>query len=129
LLVLNKIDALPDHAARSSLINRYPHAVCVSAYTGEGLGGLERATTACLSRGFRDVDIQTDPGNGRLLAWLNAHGEVLSRHFVEDRVTIHCRIPAAMLGRIPPDEASVVPHESPAERLSRDGAAAQDDQP
>ncbi len=125
LLVLNKIDAIADHAARSSLLNRYPHAVCVSAFTGEGLGELERATTACLSRGFRDVDIQTDPGNGRLLAWLNAHGEVLSRNFVEDRVTVHCRIPAAMLGRIPPGEATVVPHESPAVMLARNAAAAE----
>ena len=126
LLVLNKIDALPDHAARSSLINRYPHAVCVSARSGDGLASLERATTACLSRGFRDIDIQADPGNGRLLAWLNAHGEVLSRHFVEDRVTIHCRIPAALLGRIPPDEAVVVPHESPAARRSQNDSTPHD---
>jgi len=92
----------------------------VSASTGDGLGDLLRATTASLSRGFRDVDIQTDPANGRLLAWLNAHGEVLSRNFVEDRVTIHCRIPANILGRIPPGEAVVMPHESPAGRLARE---------
>lgn len=129
LLVLNKIDAVADHAARSSLINRYPNAICVSAATGEGLGELLRATTASLSRGFRDVDIQTDPGNGRLLAWLNAHGEVLSRNFVEDRVTIHCRIPVNMLGRIPPGEAVVMPHESPAGRLARDAAGTQEEAP
>jgi GTP-binding protein HflX len=126
LLVLNKIDAMADHAARSSLIGRYPHAVYVSAHTGDGLGSLERATTACLSRGFRDVDIQTDSGNGRLLAWLNAHGEVLSRNFVENRVTVHCRIPASLLGRIPSDEATVLPHESPAGRLARDDVAPRD---
>ena len=114
LLVLNKIDALADRATRGSLLDRYPHAICVSARTGEGIAALEQATTACLGRGFRDVDVQTDPGNGRLLAWLSAHGEVLSRHFVDDRVTIHCRIPAALLGRIPPAEAVVLPHAPPA---------------
>jgi GTP-binding protein HflX len=92
------------------------------------MGDLERATTASLSRGFRDVDIQTDPGNGRLLAWLNAHGEVLSRNFVEDRVTIHCRIPATVLGRIPPGEAIVTPHESPAGRLAREVAGMREEQ-
>jgi len=127
LLVLNKIDAVADHAARSSLISRYPNAICVSAATGDGLGELLRATTASLSRGFRDVDIQTDPGNGRLLAWLNAHGEVLSRNFVEDRVTIHCRIPVNILGRIPPGEAVVTPHESPAGRLARDAAGTREE--
>ena len=96
--------------------------------TGDGIGDLERATTASLSRGFRDVDIQTDPGNGRLLAWLNAHGEVLSRNFVEDRVTIHCRIPATVLGRIPPGEAIVTPHESPAGRLAREVAGMREEQ-
>ena len=128
LLVLNKIDAVADHATRSSLLNRYPHAIVVSASTGDGMGDLERATTASLSRGFRDVDIQTDPGNGRLLAWLNAHGEVLSRNFVEDRVTIHCRIPANVLGRIPPGEAIVTPHESPAGRFAREVAGMREEQ-
>jgi GTP-binding protein HflX len=113
LLVLNKIDAVTDPAARSSLINRYPLAICVSARTGEGLEALEQATSASLSRGFRDVDVSTDPGNGRLLAWLERHGQVLSRHFADDRVTVHCRIPAAHLGRIPPEEAVVRPHRGP----------------
>ena len=127
LLVLNKIDAIADHATRSSLLNRYPHAICVSAFTGAGIIALESATTASLSRGFRDVDIQTNPGNGRLLAWLSAHGEVLSRHFVDDRVTVHCRIPAALLGRISANEAVVLPHESPAEQQSNAAAAVEGD--
>ena len=129
LLVLNKIDAIADHAARSSLLGRYPHAICVSARTGDGIASLERATSDCLGRGFRDVDIETDPGNGRLLAWLSAHGEVLSRHFVDDRVTIHCRIPAALLGRISPTEAVVLPHESPTDRSMDRGIARENPTP
>ena len=125
LLVLNKIDALADHGARSSLIGRYPHAICVSARTGAGLEALEHATSASLGRGFRDIDVHTDPSNGRLLAWLSAHGEVLSRHFVDDRVTVHCRLPAALLGRMPPGDAVVLPHESAAEKHARDGMHSQ----
>ena len=64
----------------------------------------------CLGRGFHDVDVRTSPANGRLLAWLSAHGEVLSRRFDDDAVIVHCRIPAALLGRITADEAEVVPH-------------------
>jgi GTP-binding protein HflX len=90
--------------------------VAVSARTGAGLEELKRVVSDCLGRGFRDVDVETDPGNGRLLAWLGAHGEVLSRHFADDRVTVHCRIPAALLGRIPPAEAVVRPH-GPPDRL------------
>ena len=110
LLVLNKIDALPDRAARDAVLARYPQALPISARTGRGLPALARAVSDCLGRGFRDVDVLTHPGNGRLLAWLGRHGEVLSRRFAADRVTIHCRIPAALLGRIAEADAEVRPH-------------------
>ena len=125
LLVLNKIDAVPDRTDRERLLARYPHAIAISARTGDGMRGLARAASDCLGRGFRDVDVRTDPGNGRLLAWLGRHGEVLSRHFTDDQVTVHCRIPAALLGQIGADEALVTPHVSPGERP----LAARDDVP
>jgi GTP-binding protein HflX len=110
LLVLNKFDAVPDITARDRLLTRYPHAVAISARSGLGLDTLARTVSDCLGRGFRDIDVLTDPGNGRLLAWLGRHGEVLSRQFTPDRVTVHCRIPAALVGRISADEAVVRPH-------------------
>ncbi len=116
LLVLNKVDAVPDRTDRERLLARYPHAIAISARTGDGIPALARAASDCLGRGFRDVDVRTDPGNGRLLAWLGRHGEVLSRHFTDDHVTVHCRIPAALLGQIAPQEATVTPHVSAGER-------------
>ena len=113
LLVLNKIDRLPDQAARDRVLARYPHAIAISAREGTGLATLARAASDSLGRSFRDVDVETNPGNGRLLAWLGSHGEVLSRQFTADRVIVHCRIPAALLGRINPAEATVVSHVEP----------------
>ena len=125
LLVLNKIDALPDRMDRERLLARYPHAIAISARTGTGMPLLARAASDCLGRGFRDVDVRTDPGNGRLLAWLGRHGEVLSRHFSDDSVTIHCRVPAALLGQIDAAEAVVTPHVSAGEQpVARDDVAA-----
>ena len=131
ILVLNKIDRLPDATARDRLLARYPHAVPISARSGAGLEALAAAASDCLGRNFRDVDVETDPGNGRLLAWLGRHGEVLSRQFTADRVTVHCRIPAAILGRIDPAEAVVVPHAQAVERagLQRDTAGLTADSP
>jgi len=111
LLVLNKIDAVADRVRLDALLDRYPHAVRVSARSGVGIPALVRATSDCLGKRFRDVDVRTSPANGRLLAWLAAHGEVLSRRFDDDAVTVHCRIPAALLGRIAADEAEVTPHD------------------
>ena len=113
LLVLNKIDAVPDRAVRDRILAHYPHAIGISARSGAGLPELARAVSDALGRGFRDVDVETDPGNGRLLAWLGRHGEVLSRRFTDDRVVVHCRVPTALLGRIPEAEATVRPHVHP----------------
>jgi GTP-binding protein HflX len=123
ILVLNKIDRLPDEHARDRLLGRYPHAIPISARSGHGLDALAQAASDSLGRGFRDVDIETAPGNGRLLAWLDSHGEVLSRQFSDDRVRIHCRIPSAILGRIDPAEAVVTPHASPATPAEEPAAA------
>jgi len=100
LLVINKIDALDNGARLEGLRNRYPAAIAVSARTGEGLDQLCKAVSDALGRSFADVYIETTPANGRLLAYLGAHGEVLSRTFHDSRVTIHCRIGRAHLGRI-----------------------------
>ncbi|RLS33331.1 MAG: GTPase HflX [Planctomycetota bacterium] len=113
LLVLNKVDAISDRSQLDSLLARYPHAIAISARSGAGIPELIRATSDCMGRNFRDVDVRTTAGNGRLMAWLAAHGEVLSRHFDENTVTVHCRIPTAMLGRIDPAEAEIHSH-SPA---------------
>ncbi|MFM7075933.1 MAG: GTPase HflX [Planctomycetaceae bacterium] len=110
LLVLNKVDALDDRLRLAALLDRHPHAVPISARSGLGIPELVRTVSDCLGRGFHDVDVRTSPANGRLLAWLSAHGEVLSRRFDDDAVIVHCRIPAALLGRITADEAEVVPH-------------------
>ncbi|NBX31010.1 GTPase HflX, partial [bacterium] len=79
LLVLNKLDAVADAAVRDRLLSRYPQAIGIAARSGAGLPQLARAVSDCLGRGFRDLDVETSAGNGRLLAWLGRHGEVLSR--------------------------------------------------
>ena len=106
-LVINKIDALPSRGRLEAILRRYPNGIPVSARTGEGLAALSLAVSDGLSRTFREVDVETDVGNGKLLAYLAAHGEVLSRSYNQNRVTVHCRMPQKYLGRIPEGEAIV----------------------
>ncbi len=100
LLVLNKIDALEDRVRIDGLRNRYPHGIPISARSGEGLETLAAAVSDALSRGFVNVDVETGVENGRLMAYLAAHGEVLSKTFDDSRALIHCRIPQGLLGRL-----------------------------
>jgi GTP-binding protein HflX len=107
ILVLNQIDALHEPGALDMLRDRYPLAVPVSARSGEGLSRLATAVSDALSQHFLDVDIETAVSNGRLLASLAKNGEILSRTYAEDRVSIHCRIPRKFLGQISTDEAMI----------------------
>ena len=106
LLVLNKIDAV-QNGQLDGILNRYPHAIPISARTGAGFKQLHASVSDALSRAFVDVIVETAVGNGRLLAYLAAHGEVISTQYGEEHVAVHCRIPAKHLGRINRDEATV----------------------
>ena len=45
--------------------------------------------------------------NGRALAYLAAHGEILSKQYRESRVLVHCRIPQYYYGRMERDGITV----------------------
>jgi GTP-binding protein HflX len=100
LLVVNKIDCLPATNNLNAFLNRYPNAIPISAKKRLGFGDLAYRVSDALSRSFRDLDVETGVDNGRLLAYLSAHGEVLSKRYDGQRVTVHCRIPQKYLGRI-----------------------------
>ena len=60
-----------------------------------------------------------DVGNGRLLAYLAAHGEDLSKKYLGERVSVHCRMSANLLGRIQEDGV-VVRQRRPTEAQSKE---------
>ena len=60
-----------------------------------------------LSRSFLDIDVEFGVENGKLMAFLAAKGEVLSRTYHGERVTIHCRLAEKYVGRISPEEATI----------------------
>ena len=107
LLVLNKIDALPDRVRVDGLLNRYPNAIPISARSGQGLPNLAAAVSAALSRSFAEIDVEMGVDNGRMLAYLAAHGEVLSKTFHDSRVVVHCRVSQHFLSRIEADGVAV----------------------
>ena len=112
LLVINKIDAATSRAAIDGLRNRYPNAVPISARTGEGIARLATAVTDALGRTFLDVDVEMGVENGRLIAFLAAHSEVLSKQYRDSRLVVHCRVAQRHLGRIHHDRGVVRPHQN-----------------
>jgi GTP-binding protein HflX len=126
VLVLNKIDCFDAPERLGSLRARYPNAIPISARTGQGVERLMHAVSDALSRNFQDLDVETGVDNGKLLAYLAAHGEILSRRYHDDRVTVHCRIPERHLGRLRESAISVTerPRGIPAPSANGNGAPA-----
>jgi len=116
LLVLNKIDLLPDRARLDAILARYPSATPTSAATGRGLGELTVAVSRALSHGFLDLDVEMGVDNGRLMAYLAAHGEVFAKHYQNGRVTVHCRLAQRYLGAIHGEDVLI-------ERRGEDGGS------
>jgi len=122
LLVINKIDRLSSDNALGGVMNRYPNAIPVSAQNRIGFEQLAYRVSDALSRTFCDVDVETGVENGKLVAYLSAHGEVLSKRYEGERVIVHCRIPEKYLGRIKGSAAII--RERKAEPQPADAAAA-----
>jgi GTPase len=110
LLVLNQIDRLDDRRQLGPVQQRYPNAIPISARTREGLDRLHEAVSGALSRSFADLDVETSAANGRLLAYLAAHGEVLTRQFQDNRVKVHVRIPQRHVGPLNQEDTTFQPH-------------------
>ena len=124
LLVLNKVDCVPDLSELAKVVQRYPNAISISAKTGEGFDKLHAAASQALSRSFADIDVETSVANGRMLAYLAAHGEVLERSYDGDRVVIHVRIPQRHLGPLHEEGTTFKPHPAASLPMARPETAA-----
>jgi GTP-binding protein HflX len=87
------------------------------------LDELATAVSQALSHTFLDIDVETGVENGRLLAALAAHGEVLSRRYTDSRVIVHCRLPQRAMGHLHSPGTVVRSHGSDQALLETNGAA------
>jgi GTP-binding protein HflX len=100
LLVLNKIDRVPDPSYWQVLQRHHPHSVAVSAAEQRGLDELQDAVIEMLSADFADAAIETSAGNGKVLSYLAAHAEIYRQEFHDNRVSIRCHLPRQLLHHI-----------------------------
>ncbi len=99
--VLNKIDLL-DGAARDTVLQRAarePCAVAVSARTGEGCGALLQVLDQVLAAQRLLHRFELDLAEGAALAWLYAHGNVVSREDKDGRASMQVTLDPADLSR------------------------------
>ena len=111
LLVLNKVDAIRSPAMLNRVLDRYPNAIPVSAKAGKGMESLTEAVGEALGKEFLDLDVDVDPADGRLLAYLSAKGEVVSREYVDGVMQVRVRMPTAAMGLVRRSAISIRPAE------------------
>jgi len=100
--VLNKIDLI-DEEARASLVGqalRNDEVVALSAMTGEGCEVLLRLLDRRLVDDARPVRLDVPLSDGKTLAWIYAHGEVLGRRDDGDSAHLSVRLSEADIGRL-----------------------------
>lgn len=107
ILVLNQVDRLEDDTVLTALEALHPRTVAVSAKTDRGIGDLERLVAESLADRYADAIVECHAGNGKLLAYLGAHGQIGKTTYDGDRVRMEVRMARHLLNRIHSDEATV----------------------
>jgi len=107
LLILNKTDLIEEQGVLNHLLEKHPNALPVSAWHGEGIQDLTAAVSDALSANFVKLRVTMPVSNGRMLAYLAKHGEILSEQYESEEIIVRCRIPRAHLGRIRKEEVAV----------------------
>jgi GTP-binding protein HflX len=97
LLVLNKVDRIPDRSYLDVLKAHHDESVTISAASGLGLDRLEQAVREVLHERALDAEIETGVGDGRVLAYLAQHAQIRDRVYDDDRVVLQCRLPRRCL--------------------------------
>jgi len=100
---MNKIDLL-EPTMRVSLVNqvqrRNTDSVALSAATGEGCDSLLQLIDRRLDAETRAVRLDVPLSDGRTLAWIYAHGEVIGRRDDSEAAHLSVRLSEADLGRL-----------------------------
>jgi len=103
LLVFNKTDLL-DEAALLHLQERVlalvPNAIFVNTTSDEALDPLRRALRHAVRVTRPVAEVRMSTSDGRMLAEIHAHGEVLDQRTDGDQLVIRARLPERLRGRL-----------------------------
>ena len=122
LLILNKIDAIHDPAVLNRVLDRYPNAIPVSARNKKGLPALIEAVGEALGREFLDLEVDIDPTDGRLLAYLSAKGELMDQKCTDSLITVHVRMPTGAMGKVHRSAIAIRPANESGSELYESGS-------
>ncbi len=107
LLVLNKVDQVEDRSQLNILMAHHPKAVAISGLTGEGIEELTQTVVEMLTSDFLPAEVIVHAGNGKMLAYLNAHAEIFRQEYRGTDVVIRCLLPRHLVRHIEAPDVQV----------------------
>ena len=107
IIVFNKIDVLKDVSVIPLLQSNYKDSVMISAKTHQGITELRRRILETIERNFMYVDLSCSAGNGKLIAYLHGHANIMSEQYVEDQATFRLLIDKKIVQKIQAMDDSV----------------------
>jgi GTP-binding protein HflX len=104
ITALNKVDQVdmenPDAVARlQQALADYPHAVAISALTGQGLDDLRTKIDDVLRSHMAPIDVLIPYAHGELVALVHEHGFIEKEEHAENGTHLVGRLPVALAGR------------------------------
>lgn len=115
LLVFNKTDLLDEPALlalQERLSNDGHEAVFVSTVSSHGMDPLRRALQGAMRSRRPLAEIHLNTSDGKLLAEIHEHGEVLDQRMVGERLVLRARVGERLAGRLR-RAGAIVERESP----------------
>ena len=70
--------------------------VCV----GMGIEDLQEEVMAFVSQAMVPIKVRVSSANGRFLAWLGAHAEILLQRIEDDEIFLHVMVPDTLVGHV-----------------------------
>lgn len=98
--VLNKADAIEDQSAAHVLRVSLPDVVEVSAVRGDGIDTLRDRVLQHIRQDYTRLTLDSDSGNGKLLAYIGRHGHILGQDYTDSRMRLDVRLPTAEIPRV-----------------------------
>ena len=103
LLVFNKTDLLDEAALlhlQERVLSLVPSAVFVNTTTDDALDPLRRALRHAVRARRPLAEVWMSSSDGRMLAEIHAHGEVLDQRTEGDQLVVRARLPEKLRGRL-----------------------------
>jgi GTP-binding protein HflX len=100
IVLLNKMDIVTDRTAMQMVQRRLPDALAVSARTGVGLHDVVETVRKIVAGSPQQITVRMSSSNGKAIATLEKHGQVLDRRYSDGNVEMDLIIGSSIMDRL-----------------------------